>query len=402
MTSLCFIVESGTDVRLVEGLAERFELSLLARRIEGGVEISHAPTKAVPLVIGPASRLKFALAVWRHLRAERRRIARVIVQGYGLAALAANLAGRFNRVPTAMLVCSPVEEYYRCRQTHAGAGQPFRRRELFALRLLARINAVIGRQYIVLSEHLADVVRGHGAGARVNVIPLYGIDTDIFAPSSEPKATIRARLGLPLTGQLIFFSSRVAPEKDSEVLMTAVRALLDEGRDIWLLHRSGGYESFLQDAAKFGIAGRVIATDAVHPHGALALDYQASDLCVQASRAEGLGFSPLEALACEVPVVAAAVGGLRETIVEGQTGWTYEVGDAKALMKCIAAALDERAEALRRARAGREMVRARYERRRVFEQLESMAWQGVEMQPAALRQRGLASPGVIETERNSD
>jgi hypothetical protein len=40
---LCFIVESGTDVRMVEGLAERFDLSVLARRITDGVEISWPP-----------------------------------------------------------------------------------------------------------------------------------------------------------------------------------------------------------------------------------------------------------------------------------------------------------------------------------------------------------------------
>jgi glycosyltransferase involved in cell wall biosynthesis len=402
MTSLCLIIESGTDVRLVEGLAERFDLSLLARRIEGGVEISHPAGRNLPLVIGPASRLRFALRVWRHLRAHRTRIERVIVQGYGLAALAANLAGRFNRTPTTMLVCSPVEAYYRCRKLHADAGKPYRLRELFALRLLARINAFAGRQYIVLSEHLAEVVREHGARGAVSVIPLYGVDTSIFAPASESKATIKARLGLPVTGSLIFFSSRVAPEKDSEVLMAALRDLLDKGRDIWLLHRSGGHERFMKDAAKFGVAERVIATDAVHPHGALFLDYQASDLCVQASREEGLGFSPLEALACEVPVVATAVGGLKETIVDGQTGWTYAVGDEQALAKCIEAALDDRVEASRRARAGREMVCARYDRRLVFEQLESMTWRGVDAQPALAQQTVRLNPTVIKTERNSD
>src|SRR5437762_9539266 len=107
--SLCFVVESGTDVRLVEGLAERFELEVVARRIEGGVEISQPPAPPVQISVGPGSRLKFALFVWRYLRAHRQEIDRVIVQGYGLAALAANLAGRMNRIPTAMLVCSPIQ-----------------------------------------------------------------------------------------------------------------------------------------------------------------------------------------------------------------------------------------------------------------------------------------------------
>jgi glycosyltransferase involved in cell wall biosynthesis len=168
---------------------------------------------------------------------------------------------------------------------------------------------------------------------------------------------------------LIFFSSRIAPEKDSEALLAAMRSLLEGGRDIWLLHRSGSYRSFVNEAARMGVAHRVIATDAVHPHRQLPTDYQACDVCVQSSREEGLGFSPLEAFACGLPVVASAVGGLRETVIDGRTGWTYPVGDWRALAACIAAALDDPVEAIRRATAGRELVRQHYDRRVVFDRL---------------------------------
>lgn len=376
MKSLCFIVESGTDVRLVEGLAQRFDLSIVARRIEGGVEISQTPNTAIPIVVGPDSRLEFARFVWRHLRKHRDELDLVLVQGYGLAALAANLASRFNRIPTAMIVCSPVEAYYRCRRENPLDGKSFRRRELFMLAVFARVNALFGRQYVVLSHYLAEVVNKHGGRAPVSVIPVYGVDSSLFMPPKESKASLKARLGLPTTGSLIFFSSRVAPEKDCATLLTAMRSLLDEGRDLWLLHRSGGYETFIAEAEKFGVRERVIASDAVHPNRQLRLDYQASDLCIQASREEGLGFSPLEALACEVPVVATAIGGLKETIVDGETGWTYPVGDSQALARCIAQALDDHVEAGRRASAGRKMVCARYERDAVFEQLERMSWIG--------------------------
>jgi glycosyltransferase involved in cell wall biosynthesis len=364
------VVESGTDVRLVEGLAERFALTVLARRIDGGVEISQPPGVPVPtIVVGPASRLGFARMVWDFVRRRCGRSDLVIVQGYGLAALAANLAGRLTGVRPFMLVCSPVEAYYRCRKKHPERGKPFRRHELWILRALARINAAVGGQYFVLSRYLASVVRGHGARRAVAIVPVYGVDVEVFVPPGESKAALKARLGLPATGSLIFFSSRIAPEKDAETLLKAVRRLLDSGRDLWLLHRSGGYRSFQKDAERFGVAGRVIAGDAVHPHRQLPENYQACDLCVQASREEGLGFSPLEALACGVPVVATAVGGLRETILDGQTGWTYTVEDPDALARCIEAVLDNPEEAARRAAAGREMVCTHYDRRVVFERL---------------------------------
>jgi glycosyltransferase involved in cell wall biosynthesis len=369
---LLFVVESGSDVRLVEGLAERFELSVFARRIEGGVEVSRPTAAAFGMKTGPSSRSGFARAVLAEVWRRRGELDAVVVQGYGAAALAANTACRLARLPALMLVCSPVERYYLCRRQHAEPSKPFRRRELLALGALARLNARVGAHYLVLSEHLAEVVRGHGGRRPVTVVPVYGVDTEIFSPAREPKRATRERLGLHAEGSLVFFSSRVAPEKDAGTLLAAFRMLLEEGRDLRLLHRSGGHQAFAEEARRVGVGERVVATDAVHPHRGLADDYRASDLCVQASREEGLGFSPLEALACGVPVVAARVGGLRETILEGETGWSYPAGDAAALARRIREALDDPAEAARRAARGREMVCARYERRSAFEQFEEV------------------------------
>ena len=54
--------------------------------------------------------------------------------------------------------------------------------------------------------------------------------------------------------------------------------------------------SGVPDAAEW-----VLASPAVHPMEELADYYRAADVLVQGSLEEGLGFSPLEALACEVP-----------------------------------------------------------------------------------------------------
>jgi len=365
---VCFVVESGTDVRLVEGLAEICDLTVLARRIEDGAEISQPPSMPVQINVGPSARPQFALFACRNLWSRKNEFDVLLAQGYGAAALATNLAGRFAGKPVLMLVCSPTEAYYRCRLSIPDGARPYRRYKAWLFDIVAQLNAKLGGKYVVLSQYLAEVVRAHGARNPIHVDPVYGVDTTIFVPALEAKAALRARLNLPATGALIFFSSRIAPEKDSETVLRAVRRLLDSGEDIWLLHRSGGYKTFLRDAERFGIVHRVIATDAVHPHRQLPLDYQACDLCVQASREEGLGFSPLEALACGTPVIAAAVGGLQETIVDGRTGWTYPVGDAEALARSIRAVLDDPGEAARRAFAGRSMVRAKYDRHFVFGQ----------------------------------
>jgi glycosyltransferase involved in cell wall biosynthesis len=262
---LCLVVESGTDVRLVDGLAERTDLTVLGRSIEDGVVISQPYEGGATVCIGPASRAGFARFTVSHLLRNRARIDRVIVQGYGVAALAANLASRLTGTPTSMLVCSPVERYYACRWEHPTPDKPYRAREVRALEFLARRNARLGRHYVVLSEHLADVVRGHSTRRPVSVIPVYGVDLERFRPTDDDPAERRRTLGLPPEGSVIFFSSRIAPEKDGETLLAAFRELLDGGRDVWLLHLSGGFETFRTHADRAGVAHRVIARDAVHP-----------------------------------------------------------------------------------------------------------------------------------------
>src|SRR5262249_28333469 len=150
---------------------------------------------------------------------------------YGVAALATNLAARVTGIPAVMLVCSPLEAYYRCRKSNPELGKSFKRRELLGIQLLARANALIGRKYVVLSRYLAGVVKRHGARGRVDVVPVYGVDLSVFVPPVFPKTDIKKTLGLPTKGSLVFFGSRIAPEKDARTLLEAIRSVMDSGRE---------------------------------------------------------------------------------------------------------------------------------------------------------------------------
>ena len=360
-----FIVESGTDARLIEGLAARTDLQVLARAIPGGRAVSQETDVCVD--VAPPGRVTFA---WRVLRELFRRDdwGVVLVQGYGAAALAANVAARLRRRRCWMLVCSPLAEYYGTRRS---AGVPCSTLTLVAIHLLGRLNALAGGGFIVLSGYLRDVVRGYASRVPVEVIPVYGVDVSRFT-ALQDRAASRIERGLPRDAQIVFSSSRVAPEKDTATLLAAFAALVADGRDVYLLHRSGGYREFLAAAERAGVAPRVIATDAVDPRAGLAMDYLASDLCVQASRAEGLGFSVLESLACGIPVVATRVGGLIETVRDGVTGWSVPPSDPSALAAAMRDALDRPDEARRRAANGRTMVRERFSSSVVFAHLAEL------------------------------
>ena len=58
--------------------------------------------------------------------------------------------------------------------------------------------------------------------------------------------------------------------------------------------------------------------------------YQRADVLVNPSYSESFGLTPVEAMACEVPVVGTAVGGMKETIVDGVTGYLVQAGRVEA------------------------------------------------------------------------
>jgi glycosyltransferase involved in cell wall biosynthesis len=51
------------------------------------------------------------------------------------------------------------------------------------------------------------------------------------------------------------------------------------------------------------------------------------------SQSESFGLSALEAMACEVPVVASSVGGIPELVIHGETGYIAEIGDIDRMAK---------------------------------------------------------------------
>lgn len=59
----------------------------------------------------------------------------------------------------------------------------------------------------------------------------------------------------------------------------------------------------------------------------------ASDLFLIPSQSESFGLSALEAMSCEIPVIASSVGGLPELVVHGETGYIAEIGDIERMAK---------------------------------------------------------------------
>ena len=80
----------------------------------------------------------------------------------------------------------------------------------------------------------------------------------------------------------------------------------------------------------------------------------------------------LEALLCEVPVVATEVSGIPEVVIPGDTGWLTPPGDPEALARDMVAALADPAEARRRAERGRALVAREFDSRTNYARLKAL------------------------------
>ena len=137
-----------------------------------------------------------------------------------------------------------------------------------------------------------------------------------------------------------------------------------------LLNLSGGYEEFLALSSSLGLSdssGWVMARPAAHPISEFPDYLRAADVLVQGSLEEGLGLSPLEALACEVPVVATNVGGMAAHL--GAYATLTPRRDVNAMAHALLSVAVNPHAARAQARRGREYVCRDWSRGKAFSEL---------------------------------
>jgi D-inositol-3-phosphate glycosyltransferase len=199
---------------------------------------------------------------------------------------------------------------------------------------------------------------------RIRIVPP-GVDHSLFCPM--PKDQARARLHLRDV-RLVLFVGRLQPHKGPDIAVRAIAEAIARdpiGTEDVVLAIVGGPSGassgaevarLMELATTLGIAERVMLFPP-QPQQRLADFYAASEAVLVPSRSESFGLVALEAQACGTPVVAAATGGLRFIVADGETGYTVAGHDPGDYADRVLRILDDPALAKRLGSAGATKAR---------------------------------------------
>ncbi len=208
-----------------------------------------------------------------------------------------------------------------------------------------------------------------------NGIPLAG-----FTPGRN--TDLRAALGLPTEALVIGSVARLDPVKDTHTLLQAFASLVHTHPEAHLLLVGDGPERTSLEAyvVQQRLTGRVIFLGERKDVPAL---LQTMDIFALSSLWEGMPNVALEAQACALPVVATAVGGTPELVVDGVTGLLVPPADPAALARAISTLL--RDPDLRRTmgQAGQQRVQEQFD-------ITSTVEKTTALYETLLREKGIA------------
>ena len=194
-----------------------------------------------------------------------------------------------------------------------------------------------------------------------------GVDPQRFAP-------VQTRLEASATGPIRLLNvARLAPEKGHTFLLEAIRRVQHRGFDyVCTIVGDGPQRAQLEAAARvLGIADRVTFTGAVG-QDEIGKYYDAADVFVLPSLAEGLPVVLIEAMAHGVPVIATRIMGIPELVEDGVNGLLVVPGRPEALADAVSTLTKDEGMRRRMGAKAREKVCSEFDSRQSTEKLAQL------------------------------
>jgi glycosyltransferase involved in cell wall biosynthesis len=210
-------------------------------------------------------------------------------------------------------------------------------------------------QFIPVSRRVDEVLENYGVPARLRTLVYDCIRPDLL----DVEPLNRAEIGLETDTPFIFSAGALVGHKDIENLVRSVPYFIDRFPTARVLIAGEGplQPQIERIISELGL-NHVVTLLGQRPDVPNLL--QTADLYASSSWTEGLGTSILEALAVGLPIVASDAGGIKEMVIDGQTGLLVPNRDPEALGNAIAQSLGNRTEALRMAENGIQHINAHF------------------------------------------
>lgn len=224
------------------------------------------------------------------------------------------------------------------------------------------LNRLLADRIIAVSEAVRDgfaTLSGFPA-ERVEVV-YPGLPSPPPPPDELAQARLRTTLGLAAAAPVVLNVGRLEVVKGQRHLIPMMCAVRKRHPTAVLVIAGDGE---LRDALTAQIAGAAELRGGVRLLGArtdVAALMAISDVVVLSSESEAAPLPVFEAMGSCKPVVATAVGGIPELVIDGETGLLVPRGDPAALAMAVSRLLDAPDDARRMGQAGRRRLRERFE-----------------------------------------
>ena len=215
---------------------------------------------------------------------------------------------------------------------------------------------------VCVADYIADVLRAYGVPESRLAVVHSGIDPARFDVEPLPRSALGAPEGVPLLGNV----AALVGHKDHANLLAAMPLVLRELPDLRLVIVGEG-ELRAQLEAQIAQLGLARAVTLLGYRDDVPRILRALDAFVLSSRMEGFGGVCTEAMACGLPVVSTAAGGMPETVIHEQTGLLAPTRDPEALAAAVVRIFREPDLARRLAANGRHQATERFSHQRMVE-----------------------------------
>src|SRR5262245_43755135 len=233
-------------------------------------------------------------------------------------------------------------------------------RRVDAAEPLARFKYRPYRAVVALSRAIERQLVDSGvARERITLIPS-GVDTQRYRPDAAARERLRAAFALQPDALVVGVVAQLIERKRHSWLFALLPALLREFPQLTVVcFGRGPLEGSLRaELGERGMLSRVVLAGFRRDLPSLV---PGLDLLAHPAAREGLGLALLEAASAGVPVVACAVGGVPDVVVDGGTGVLVPRSDAAALGQALRALLASPEERARLAAAARRHVERRFD-----------------------------------------